>query len=251
MPSLAESSRETAWSAVGGSQTEAAPPAGRDNGLGSEVATDPLSMSIVHDLRNPLAAICGCAEMLIEPDLTPDHARRLGRNIHMAAGRMRGLLADLVCVMQGKIAVAERCNLYELLAAASGETAVAANNQQVDIVLDVPARMEMTVVRTRVESVFINLIANGLEAMPEGGMIRITAREAGDCALIEIEDSGPGIPPEIYGTLFDPFTTAGKKEGLGLGLALSRRTVRDHGGDMWTEPAHGARFVMRLPLNGG
>ena len=143
-------------------------------------------MSIVHDLRNPLAAICGCAEMLTEPDLTPDHARRLGHNIHRAAGRMRGLLADLVCVMQGKIAVAERCNLYEILAAASEETAVAADNQRVDILLDVPAQMEMTVVRTRMERVFINLITNGLEAMPRGGMIRISATEAGDCALIAI-----------------------------------------------------------------
>jgi signal transduction histidine kinase len=251
MPSLADSSRETAWSVVGGSLAEATPPAHRrDNGLGSKVTTDPLSMSLVHDLRNPLAAICGCAEMLIEPDLTPDHARRLGRNIHMAASRMRLLLADLVCVTQGKIAVAERCNLYELLAAASEETAIAANNQQVDIILDVPAQMEMTVVRTRVERVFINLIINGLEAMPDGGMIRIAAREAGDCALIEVEDSGPGIAPEIYGRLFDPFATAGKKEGLGLGLALSRRTVRDYGGDMWIEPAAGARFVIRLPLTG-
>jgi signal transduction histidine kinase len=81
-------------------------------------------------------------------------------------------------------------------------------------------------------------------------MIRLAAREAGDCAFIEVEDYGAGIPPEIYGRLFDRFTTAGKKEGVGLGLALSRRTVRDHGGDMWIEPADGARFVIRLPLNG-
>jgi signal transduction histidine kinase len=78
-------------------------------------------------------------------------------------------------------------------------------------------------------------------------VIRIVAKEAGDYALIEVEDSGPGIPPEIYGRLFDLFVTAGKKDGLGLGLALSRRTVRDHGGDMWIEPADGARFVIRMP----
>jgi signal transduction histidine kinase len=252
MVSLAESSRETAGRVVGGSTAETTSPAlHRENGLAGTATIDSLSMSIVHDLRNPLAAICGCAEMLTEPDLTPDHASRLARNIYMAADRMRGLVADLVCVMQGKIAVAETCNLYEILAAASAETAVAAGNQQVDILLDVPALMEMTVVRTRMERVFINLIANGLEAMPGGGTIRITAREAGDCALIEVEDSGPGVPPQIYGRLFDPFTTAGKKEGLGLGLAQSRRTVRDHGGDVWIEPADGARFVIRLPLNGG
>ena len=98
---------------------------------------------------------------------------------------------------------------------------------------------------------YINLITNSLEAMPGGGAIGITGREAGDCALIEAGDSNPGIPPEIYGRLFDLFVTAGKKEGLGPGLAPSRRTVRGHGrGDMWIEPAEGARFVIRLPLNG-
>jgi signal transduction histidine kinase len=84
--------------------------------------------------------------------------------------------------------------------------------------------------------------------MPRGGRIRIAAKDLGNCVLIEVEDSGPGIAQEIAGRLFDPFATAGKKDGLGLGLALSRQTVRDHGGDMWAEPGDGARFVIRLPL---
>jgi two-component system, NtrC family, sensor histidine kinase HydH len=163
--------------------------------------------------------------MLTEPHLTPDHAERIGRNIHKALRRMRELLSDLVCLTQGGSAVPEN-----------------------SVLLDLPERIEMTVVRTPVERVFINLVTNALEAMSGGGMIRIAARKAGDCALIEVEDSGPGIAPEIYGRLFDPFVTAGKKDGLGLGLALSRRTVRDHGGDMWIEPAGGARFVIRMPL---
>jgi signal transduction histidine kinase len=195
-----------------------------------------LSTSIIHDLRNPLAAICACAEMLTNLYLTPEHAKRLGRNIHTAADRMRGLLADLAGVTQGKTAVAENCDLHD--------------NHDVDIGLDLPYRIEMTMARTRMERVFMNLIANALEAMPRGGQIRIAARKVGDCALIDIEDSGPGIPPEICDRLFDPFVTAGKKDGLGLGLAQSRRTVRDHGGDMWIEPADGARFVIRLPLRG-
>jgi len=209
---------------------------------------DPLSTSIIHDLRNPLAAICACAEMLTDQHLTPDHARRLGHNIHKSADRIRGLLADLVGVTQGKIAATENCNLHEILAAVCEDAAVAADHQGVDILLDLPAQMEVTMARSRTERVFFNLITNALEAMPRGGKIRITARKAGDCAVIEIEDSGPGIPPEICDRIFDTFVTAGKKDGLGLGLALSRRTLRDHGGDMWIEPAAGARFVMRLPL---
>jgi signal transduction histidine kinase len=227
------------------------PAASLENWQGRTVAADSLSTSIIHDLRNPLAAICVCAEMLTDVELTPDHAKRLGLNIHKAAGRIRGLLADLAGLTQGKTAAAEDCYLHEVLVAVCEEVAGAVANQGVDILLDLPAWMEMTIARARMERVFINLITNALEAMPSGGSIRIGARESGDCALIEVEDSGPGIPAEIYDRLFDPFVTAGKKDGLGLGLALSRRTVRDHGGDMWMEPSAGARFVIRLPLNRG
>ncbi len=67
--------------------------------------------------------------------------------------------------------------------------------------------------------------------------------------LVEVRDNGPGIAPEIRGQLFQPFVSAGKRNGLGLGLALTRQTVLDHGGDMWveSEPGHGARFCFRLP----
>ena len=67
--------------------------------------------------------------------------------------------------------------------------------------------------------------------------------------LMEVEDTGPGIPRAIRNRLFEPFVTAGKDHGLGLGLALSRQTLLDHGGDLWIEPARGARFVMSLPLS--
>jgi signal transduction histidine kinase len=162
---------------------------------------------------------------------------------------MRGLVDELAGVAQGKLAAAENYSLQEILAAACDDAAIAANNLGVEILVDLPARMEVMLSRRRMERVFINMIANALEAMPRGGQIRISAKKIGGFALIEVEDSGPGIPPEICGRLFAPFVTLGKKEGLGLGLALSRRTVRDHGGDMWIEPASGARFVIRLPLS--
>ncbi len=67
--------------------------------------------------------------------------------------------------------------------------------------------------------------------------------------LISVADSGPGLRPELRGRLFQPFVSAGKTNGLGLGLALSRQTLLDHGGDMWTDgDGPGARFFMRLPL---
>jgi signal transduction histidine kinase len=68
-------------------------------------------------------------------------------------------------------------------------------------------------------------------------------------AVVHVEDNGPGIAPQIRAKLFEPFVSEGKRNGLGLGLALSRQTVLEHGGDMWVDSAsgRGARFSFRLP----
>ena len=126
----------------------------------------------------------------------------------------------------------------------------AAESQNVVLRLEVPESIELSLERARVERVFINLIGNALEAMPDGGTICIRATSESENALIEVEDTGPGIAPEIREHLFQPFVSSGKRNGLGLGLALSRQTILDHGGDMWveSEAGHGARFMFRLPL---
>jgi signal transduction histidine kinase len=162
---------------------------------------------------------------------------------------MRELLADLNSVALGNIPTPEMCDIREVIAAVAHAASEAAQNSGVQIVLDVPEAITLSLLRARMQSVFFNLIANALEAMPGGGKLRVVARKAGSCVFIEIEDTGPGIPREIRDRLFQPFATAGKQHGLGLGLAVSRQTVLNHGGDIWTEPASGARFVIRLPLN--
>jgi signal transduction histidine kinase len=205
---------------------------------------------ILHDLRNPLGAIYAAAEVLINLDPGPTQVQRLATNIFRAAGRMRELLADLNSVARGNRSRAEMCDICDVIAAASEAASTATENHSVQILLELPDRIELPLIRSRMERVFINLIANALEAMPTGGKLRIVARKAGIFVLIELEDTGPGIPRAIRDRLFQPFVTAGKQDGLGLGLALSRQTILGHGGDIWTEPATGARFVIRLPLNG-
>jgi signal transduction histidine kinase len=208
-----------------------------------------LSGSIVHDLRNPLAAIYGGAEMMVDADLPPSHMKRLAGNIYRASRRIQELLQDLLNVSRGKSAAPELCRLREVASAACDSLASAANAQGVSISLDIPPEIEVPLERSRIERAFVNLIGNALEAMPEGGRVHISASIEADSALISVEDTGPGIAPEIRPNLFQPFVTAGKRNGLGLGLALTRQTVIEHGGDMWveSEPGRGARFVFRLP----
>ncbi len=209
-----------------------------------------LSGSIVHDLRNPLAAIYGGAEMLVDADLPPAHVKRLAGNIYRASRRIQELLQDLLNVSRGKTRAAEVCRLREVAASACDALAPAAEAQGVAIVQEIPPEIELPLERSRMERAFVNLIGNALEAMPEGGEVRLSASVAEGWALVEVKDTGPGIAPEIRSRLFQPFVSAGKRNGLGLGLALSRQTVLEHGGDMWVEstPGRGARFLFRLPL---
>jgi signal transduction histidine kinase len=124
-----------------------------------------------------------------------------------------------------------------------------AETQGVAVSIDVPDEVELPLDRSPMERVFQNLMANAIEAMPEGGSLSVRAERLDAEVVISVEDTGPGIPALIASQLFQPFVTAGKKNGMGLGLALSRKTVISHGGDLWSEEKNGgARFVMRLPV---
>jgi signal transduction histidine kinase len=209
-----------------------------------------LSTSIIHDLRNPLASIYGGAEMLVDTDLSPEQVRRLASNIYRSSRQVQDLLQELADVTQGRGHAREICRLREVIAAAYAPVAASAEAHHVRIHIDTPDDIELPLDRSPMERVFQNLISNAVEAMPEGGSVSIRAERQDSAVLVSIEDTGPGIPALIATQLFQPFVTAGKKNGLGLGLALSRKTVLSHGGDLWTENKDGdggARFVMRLP----
>jgi signal transduction histidine kinase len=208
-----------------------------------------LSTSIVHDLRNPLAAIYGGAEMLVDSDLPPPKVKRLAGNIYQASRNIQRLLEDLVNVSRGRVQGSEVCNLREVVGAAGEAMRANAEAQNVAIQIEVPEDIEVPLERGRMERVFANLIDNAIEAMPKGGTVRIHAKREKDSVLVSIDDTGPGLSPVVRQRVFQPFVTEGKKNGLGLGLALSRQTVNDHGGDMWFEEnGRGAHVRMRLRL---
>jgi len=208
-----------------------------------------LSSSIVHDLRNPLAAVYGGAEMLVDAELTPPQVKRLAANIYRASRRIQELLQDLLNVSRGSVRGAEVCKLREVAAAGCESLLASAEAQRVAVEIRIPDEIELPLERNRMERVFSNLVGNALEMMPEGGRIQISAAAENGFVVADVRDTGPGIAPEIRDSLFEPFVSAGKKSGLGLGLALARQTVLDHGGDLWaeSEPGQGACFRLRLP----
>ena len=110
---------------------------------------------------------------------------------------------------------------------------------------------EVECIRSQMDQVFLNLLANAAQAIPGLGAITIETRRDGPTAVIGIADTGPGIPPEIMDRVFDPFfTTKPVGEGTGLGLSISYEIVKKHGGEIRAEsPAEGgAIFTVRIPI---
>jgi signal transduction histidine kinase len=97
----------------------------------------------------------------------------------------------------------------------------------------------------------LNLVLNGMQAMPEGGTLTIEASADDHSLFLNVADSGTGIPPDDFPKIFDAYFTT-KATGSGLGLAIARRIVEAHGGKIVaeSEPGRGSRFRITLPLRG-
>ena len=204
--------------------------------------------SIVHDLRNPLATIHGSAEILVRSRLSQPQVDRIARNMYNASVRMREMLEQFLDQSRAAEEVREPSDIGELVESAVERIAVSAELQSVEVVRAVPANLVISLNRHRIQRVVINLLVNALEAMPKGGKLHISAVSVQGSVLLKVRDTGPGIAPQIRGRLFQPFATAGKTNGIGLGLASSRQAVIDHGGEMWAESSpQGACFAFRLP----
>jgi signal transduction histidine kinase len=102
----------------------------------------------------------------------------------------------------------------------------------------------------RLRRVFHNLIHNATDAMPDGGRITVRCRVSKTEVITEIEDSGPGVAPEMAGKLFEAFATFGKAHGTGLGLSICKKIIEDHRGRISSEnrPGRGAVFSFALPV---
>jgi signal transduction histidine kinase len=105
----------------------------------------------------------------------------------------------------------------------------------------------------QLEQVLVNLVVNAIHAMPDGGALTITTERAGDAVVLTVEDTGVGMSADVLSRAFMPFfTTKGVGEGTGLGLSVVHGIVTAHGGTIEadSEPGHGARFRVLLPMAG-
>lgn len=213
-----------------------------------------LAASVAHEVNNPLQAITLHLQLLEEESLREEGRGQLVV-VQQELERIRRTTQRLLDFQKPKPGVKSFQDLGELLktvlalAARRLEQATVSVDCQVDE--DLPPVMG---VGDQLQQVFLNLILNAVDALPEGGNLQIEARQRGAEAHVTFTDDGYGIEPETIDKIFEPFFST-KQSGTGLGLAVSHSIVLEHGGQMHAQsPAHestqrpGATISVVLPV---
>jgi PAS domain S-box-containing protein len=211
-----------------------------------------LTSGVAHEVKNPINAIVVHLEVLrqklkeIDPD-TRRHMDVIGNEIH----RLDRVVQTLVDFTRPVDLRLTETDINKLVADVVMLASPAAEKHRVGIERQasqepLPARIDADLVKQAI----LNIVLNGVQAMPEGGKLRIATRRDGDGALITIRDQGPGIPTDIRDKVFNLYFTT-KKGGSGIGLAMAYRVVQLHHGsvEFSSVDGHGTTFYLRLPLS--
>ncbi|MBO9713459.1 PAS domain S-box protein [Sphingomonas sp.] len=215
-----------------------------------------MASTLAHELNQPLAAATNYAEVaraMLRMRRDPADAKLLEMLDQTVAQALRA--GDIIRKMRsftvsGEIEP-EREDVEALVANACTAIEERSRAAGVTIITDVdPGVGEVMVERIQIEQVLANLLRNAIEAMQgcEDPHITVSARRRPHDVLLCVADTGPGIPPEVLGHVFEPFRSS-KENGLGLGLSICRTIVEAHGGRLWAEspPGSGAIFHLALP----
>jgi len=215
-----------------------------------------------HELRTPLTSLSGYLEMSLDPaegPLSPTRENHL-RIVQRNADRLAVLVDQLLFLARADSHPLDLdpqpVDLFEILNEA-GETArPAASAKDIELVITGEPLPETLADRSQLQRVVDNLVANAVKFTPEGGTVRLVARRDGDSAVVvEVTDTGLGIPPAEQPDLFNRFYRGSSAieqaiPGSGLGLAISQVIAEAHGGTIQLEstPGAGSTFRLALPL---
>ena len=211
------------------------------------------AQGIVHDLKNPLSIISLSAEMFDTPGISPELKSKAHKRIRKQVQRISDMVGDILIFTQGPRPVADHkpgdyhAFVMELVVELRAEAEMKEARLQLE---NAPPSLPVRFDGRKLSRVFVNLIHNATDFMLSGGTIFIRFAHNDSEIVTEIEDTGPGIAPEIAGRLFQPFASHGKAHGTGLGLSICKKIIEDHGGTISarSEPGRGAIFSFTLPL---
>ena len=215
--------------------------------------------ALVHELKTPITPVLAAVELLLEEALD-ERLVRLVQNIDRSASNLNQRIDELLDLARGEIDSlqldVEPVDLLPLFQEITNEMIPVAERYGQTLVSELPSEIsEATVDTGRIRQVILNLLNNAFKFTPTGGKIVLKVKEEIGKLIVEVTDNGPGISKEDQKRLFDPyFRRPGDRErlsGLGLGLALAKRLVELHGGEMWMKSTKGkgSTFSFSLPVN--
>ena len=209
-----------------------------------------------HELRTPLNAIIGFSEIIrTTPELSEGEREEFAGTIHSSGRRLLKLINDilqLTHIQAGRLELHPApCVLAEAVDAALSENAAAANQKELTVSSQVDRGMQVVFDPQSLRHIVHNLVNNAIKFTPHHGSVVISASEGVPGTIVEVRDTGIGIKPEDQQRLFEEFrqvdgSTSRGYEGVGLGLALSKRLVELQGGQIWVESAPGRGSVFRF-----
>ncbi len=211
-----------------------------------------LSASIAHEVNNPLQAVQNCLHLAAREDLPPEKRQEYFDLARTELDRLTVTVRRMLDFYRPGPASSAKLNLSEIFDHVLHLMAKQLSERNVIVDFEIPDSLPpIQAVGGQIQQVFINLILNAADALPEGGHLWISARAVRGGAEILFQDSGPGVPPEKQANIFEPFFST-KDGGTGLGLTVSYNIITAHGGTLELLPDRGpgACFRVFLPTGG-
>jgi two-component system sensor histidine kinase PilS (NtrC family) len=207
-----------------------------------------MSANIAHEIRNPLASLTGAIEVLASNGTAGEVRERLAQIVLKESGRLTEILRAFLEYARPAPLVRARVNVVEPIDEVLVLLEHRAAAGTLKIAREFPPSLEWVVDVQQFRQTVWNLCLNAVEAMPDGGELRVTAGVVGGRLEVRVGDTGEGIAREDLGQVFEPFFST-KLDGSGLGLALVQRIVQEHGGEVHVEsaPGAGSAFTLRFP----
>lgn len=208
-----------------------------------------LLSQVIHDFKTPMTVISGHVQMMTtadNPEVRAEHARDVLKQL----GLLTTMQREVLDFARGERRIfVRRVYLRHFFDEIKKQIEQYGEGHPIKIEFDIDGKVTARFDETRVARAVQNLTRNAVEAMGEKpGVLRIYARMDGEDLLIGVSDTGPGIPEEIQGRMFQSFVTAGKQGGTGLGLAIVKKIVQEHKGTVSVRSTpQGATFELRLP----
>jgi signal transduction histidine kinase/CheY-like chemotaxis protein len=211
-----------------------------------------LTASIAHEVNNPLQSVQNCLHLAAHDDLPPEKRKEYFDLARSELDRLMLTVQRMLDFYRPAASSMEKVNLAETLERVLTLMARQLSDRKIDLKVEVPGQLPLVnVVSSQIQQVFINLVLNALDAMPESGTLEIRAQPVKRGVEIIFQDSGPGISPEQQVSIFEPFFST-KATGTGLGLTVSYNIVTAHGGSLEVVQGRGpgACFRLFLPTGG-